>query len=100
MNLIVLNQTHAFLTIPGELSCLYDQRLKQIACALEYEHLSIFGLTNDAHGYIISPEAWEQKVFESRFSFGGKDYGTLTEARGEKLLKKAAPTEIELKCHP
>ncbi|MBA3815482.1 MAG: neutral/alkaline non-lysosomal ceramidase N-terminal domain-containing protein [Parachlamydiaceae bacterium] len=87
MNLIILNQMHAFITIPGELSSIYDQRLKEIGKGLGYQHVSIFGLTNDAHGYIILPEAWEHKTFESRLSFGGKNYGELTKNRAENLLK-------------
>ena len=91
INLIVLNQAHAFITIPGELSCLYDRQLKKVGTELGFSHLSIFGLTNDAHGYIITPESWEYKTFESRLSFGGKDYGEVTEKRGEALLKTSAP---------
>ena len=91
MNLLVFNQLHAFITIPGELSCIYDKRLKETAHKLGYEHLSIFGLTNDAHGYIILPESWRRKTFESRLSFGGENYGDLTEMRTEMLLKTNAP---------
>lgn len=87
MNLIVFNQRHAFITIPGELSCLYDKRLKDSGNRLGFSHVSIFGLTNDAHGYIILPESWEHKTFESELSFGGKNYGEVTEKRAEALLK-------------
>lgn len=91
LNLIVLNELHAFVTIPGELSCIYDRRLKEFALELGYQHLSIFGLTNDAHGYIILPESWKHKTFESGLSFGGKDYGELTLDRAENLLEQLAP---------
>jgi len=87
MNLIVLNHTHAFLTIPGELSCVYDKELKKQSKQLGYQHLSIFGLTNDAHGYIILPEAWRRKTFESGMSFGGENYGEDTKERALSLLK-------------
>lgn len=86
MNLIVFNQTHAFITIPGELSCLYDKRLKDTGNRLGFSHVSIFGLTNDAHGYIILPESWQHKTFESGLSFGGEDYGEIIEKRAETLL--------------
>ena len=91
MNVIVLNQLHAFITIPGELSSIYDQRLKEIGTKLGYAHVSIFGLTNDAHGYIILPESWKHKTFESGFSFGGETYGELIKNRAEALLKSNAP---------
>lgn len=87
MNVIILNQLHAFITIPGELSSIYDQRLKEIGKKLGYTHVSIFGLTNDAHGYIILPESWKHKTFESRLSFGGENYGELTKNRAENILK-------------
>jgi hypothetical protein len=86
MNLIVFNKTHAFITIPGELSSIYDHRLKEKAHALGFAHLSIFGLTNDAHGYIILPESWRKKTFESSFSFGGENYGESVERKAERLL--------------
>jgi hypothetical protein len=87
INLIVLNKIHAFITIPGELSSLYDHRLKALGSELGYIHTTIFGLTNDAHGYIILPESWEQKTLESRFSFGGENYGELVYRKAEGLLK-------------
>jgi hypothetical protein len=93
MNLIVFNQTHAFITIPGELSCLYDKRLKDIGNRLGFSHVSIFGLTNDAHGYIILPESWQHKTFESGLSFGGEHYGDITEKRAETLLNASSPQQ-------
>lgn len=88
MNLIVLNDVHAFITVPGELSSLYDRYLKGIGNELGYSHVSIFGLTNDAHGYIILPESWQHKTMESGLSFGGEHYGELTKNRAEALLKR------------
>ena len=88
VNAIVFNQKHAFITIPGELSCIYDSRLNEIGKDLGFAHVSILGLTNDAHGYIISPDSWEHKTFESHLSFGGKDYGNQIEARAVSLLKR------------
>lgn len=89
LNLIVFNQTHAVITIPGELSTLYAERLKEKGKSLGFENVSIFGLTNDAHGYIILPEAWEKKTQESGLSFGGKDYGTEVERIAESLLTQS-----------
>lgn len=93
MNIIVLNHSHAFITIPGELSCLYDKSLKTFAKSLGFEHLSIFGLTNDAHGYIILPDSWRHKTMESGLSFGGEDYGDITEKRAETLLNTFSPQQ-------
>ena len=91
MNVIVFNRVHAFITIPGELSSLYDRRLKDIGKKLDFSHVSIFGLTNDTHGYIILPESWQHETQESGLSFGGKDYGDITEKRAETLLKSLSP---------
>ncbi len=91
MNLLVFNQKHAFITIPGELSSIYDHRFKEYGARLGFEHVSIFGLTNDAHGYIILPESFRRKTFESYLSFGGEHYGDKTENRAISLLMKNAP---------
>ncbi len=88
LNLLVLDRIHAFVTIPGELSSIYDQRLKAKGTALGFEHVSIFGLTNDAHGYIILPEAWNHKTFESQLSFGGENYGSRVESQVISLMEK------------
>lgn len=91
MNLIVFNHTHAFLTMPGELSCLYDKHLKEIGQKLGYSHVSIMGLTNDAHGYIILPDSWNHKTSESRLSFGGEHYGEQTKQMATSLLEALSP---------
>lgn len=91
MNVIVLDQSHAFLTIPGELSTLYDRRFKEFGKTLGYSHVSVFGLTNDAHGYIILPESWRHQTYESQLSFGGEFYGEEIRKKAETLLKKMSP---------
>lgn len=87
LNVLILNQKYAFVTIPGEMSCLYDKRLKEFGQKLGFEQLSIFGLVNDAHGYIILPESWRHKTMESSLSFGGEEYGDLIEEKVKKLLQ-------------
>ncbi|MCC5831629.1 MAG: neutral/alkaline non-lysosomal ceramidase N-terminal domain-containing protein [Chlamydiales bacterium] len=72
INVLIFNQKDAFVTIPGELSCLF---LDELRANSPYLHLSILGLTNDAHGYILKPDAFIQKTPESKLSFGGPDYG-------------------------
>ncbi len=96
MNVLVFNDEHAFVTIPGELSCIYDQRLKELGKKIGYKHVSIFGLTNDAHGYIILPESWQKKTDESFLSFGGENYGEETYQRAAQLLEALAPCLSDL----
>lgn len=71
-HLIVFNRRHAFVTVPGELSAIYAKELKEVSY---FPHLSFLGLTNDAHGYILRPEAFEHHLPETEFSFGGPYYG-------------------------
>lgn len=75
VNLIIFDKQHAFVTIPGELSSLYQALFKIEGDYLGLAHVSILGLVNDAHGYIILPEAWRQLTYESNLSFGGANYG-------------------------
>lgn len=95
MNVLVLGYKHAFITIPGELSCIYDQRLKNQGKQWGFEQVSILGLVNDAHGYIILPEAWRNKTAESALSFGGENYGTLIEEKALGLLELEIPISIK-----
>lgn len=92
LNILVMNHTHAFITIPGELSCVYDARLKAKGKSLGLTHVSILGLVNDAHGYILLPEAWRRKTAESGLSFGGEDYGDKIEAKANRLLETMSST--------
>jgi len=95
INSIVFNKTHAFITIPGELSTVYDARLKHVGKELGFDHVSTLGLTNDAHGYIILPEAWRKKTFESKTSFGGENYGDEVEQKAISLLMELSGKKIE-----
>ena len=74
LNVIILDKKHAFLTVPGELSCIYDHELRTEALKY-FEEISILGLVNDAHGYILIPEAWDFNSPECTTSFGGREYG-------------------------
>jgi hypothetical protein len=82
---------HAFITIPGELSSTYDQYLKETGKDLGYTHVSILGLTNDAHGYMITPEAWDEQTYEASICFGGKFYGERIANQSKYLLETFAP---------
>lgn len=88
INLIVFDKVHAFVSIPGELSCFYDKRLKELGRELGYQ-VSIFGLVNDAHGYIIPPDAFNKESTEARLSFGGKHYAEFIEQKALSLLEGA-----------
>jgi hypothetical protein len=95
INVLVLNKTEAFVTIPGELSCMYDAHLKEKGLELGYAHVSILGLVNDAHGYIIPPQAWDYKTRHTKLSFGGKKYGDLVISKAESLLEATKPAAQE-----
>jgi hypothetical protein len=56
-----------------------------------FKHLSVLGLVNDAHGYIILPEAWRRQTSESQLSFGGEFYGDRMMEKTLKLLKELNP---------
>ncbi|MDP1834903.1 MAG: neutral/alkaline non-lysosomal ceramidase N-terminal domain-containing protein [Chlamydiales bacterium] len=84
VNVIVVDDIHAFATIPGELSICLEQSLKLAAASLGYAHLSVIGLTNDAHGYILTREAWRHPTYEASLSFGGECHG---EAICEKVME-------------
>lgn len=86
INLLVFDHIHAFVTIPGELSCFYDQRLKKLGDTLGCQ-VSIFGLVNDAHGYMIPPKAFNTSSVEAHFSFGGEHYAELVEQKVSALLE-------------
>ena len=88
INLIVFNEEHAFVTIPGELSCVYDRSFKDKGKALQIPHVSVLGLVNDAHGYIILPESWRHRTSESQLSFGGELYGNEVESKVHVLLQE------------
>jgi hypothetical protein len=85
LNLLVLDEKHGFLTIPGELSCIYDYKIREEALKY-FEELSILGLVNDAHGYILLPKAWDLKSPETTKSFGGREYGPYVFSLAKALL--------------
>ena len=88
---IVLNDRDAFITIPGELSCIYDADIKRFGRWLGFNQVSILGLTNGAHGYIITPESWRHRIYESTLSFGGEQYGERIENMAYALLHNVEP---------
>lgn len=89
INLLIFDRVHAFVTIPGELSCFYDQRFKELGEELGYQQVSVFGLVNDAHGYIIPPKAFNTSSTEASFSFGGEHYAESIEQKVLTLLESS-----------
>lgn len=93
INLIVFDQTNAFITIPAELSCSLDPIFKSKAKKMGFRQLSILDIVNDAHGYVYSPESWRQGPEEVEFSWGGETYGQIMEDKVFNLLKAALPKQ-------
>ena len=91
LNAVVLNDRDAFVTIPGELSCIYDADIKRFGGWLGFNQVSILGLANDAHGYIVTPESWRHKTYESTLSFGGELYGERMKSQVYALLHYLEP---------
>lgn len=91
LNAIVFNDRDAFVTIPGEMSCIYDADIKRFGHWLGFNQVSILGLTNGAHGYIITPESWRHRIYESTLSFGGELYGDRIENMVYALLHELEP---------
>lgn len=92
LNVIVLNDRDAFVTIPGEMSCLYDADIKRIGGRLGFRQVSILGLTNGMGGYIVTPETWWHGTYESIVSFHGPFYGERIENAVGALLNTVKPT--------
>jgi len=72
--------------VPGELSAIYDARLQMWAEWVGFRHATVLGLTDDAMGYIITPEAYRHRTYESTVSFSGPDLGTFVEEKLPALL--------------
>lgn len=95
LNAIVLNDLEAFVTVPGEMTCMYDIRLKQFGGWLGFNHVSILGLTNGAQGYIVTPESWRHGTYEALASLGGKYQGQVIEETACTLLHLLEPGRRE-----
>ncbi len=93
LNAIRIDGEHVLVTIPGELSAIYDSRIRDWARWLGFRHATILGLTDDAMGYIITPEAFRHRTYESTVSFGGIDMGPFIEEKAIELLHKLEPEE-------
>jgi Neutral/alkaline non-lysosomal ceramidase, N-terminal len=91
VSLLVLDDVHAFVAVPGELSAIYDADVERFGRWLGFARVTILGLTNDAHGYIITPESFRHRTYESTVSFGGELYGEKMESMIFALLHALEP---------
>ena len=91
VSLLVLDDVHALVGVPGELSAIYDADVERFGRWLGFERVTILGLTNDAHGYIITPESFRHRTYESTVSFGGELYGERVESMIYALLHALEP---------
>jgi neutral ceramidase len=91
MAAVVFNDRAAFVTIPGELSSILNQQIKQRGRQFGFEKVFLLGLTNDAVGYIISEDEYRHKTYESRVSFFGPHFGSIIMNEAFQLLEKLKP---------
>lgn len=88
VNLIVFDKQYAFVTIPGEMFTATEYFLKKQAKDLGLSNLSIFGLTNGAHGYIIPESEWELSSLKL-LALGGRGYESFIRDKISFLLRSS-----------
>jgi hypothetical protein len=71
----------AMLTIPGEMFVELADPVKAMARDKGLKNLFLLGLTNDGIGYIVTPEAYQQRVYESTFALFGPGEGPFIQAQ-------------------
>jgi hypothetical protein len=91
MSAIAFDREQVFVTMPGELSAVYDAEIRQWGEWLGFRHATVLGLTNDAMGYLITPEAYRHRTYESTVSFGGPDLGLFVKEKALELLHLMEP---------
>ena len=63
------------LTIPGEMFVELADPVKKLAAEKGIKNLFLLGLTNDGIGYIVTRDAYEERVYESTFALFGPGEG-------------------------
>ena len=91
---ITLDDTHALVTIPGELSTVLDQDIQRFARWLGLEHATVLGLTNGAVGYIVTSESFRHYTYESTVSFGGPLFGSQVLEHVYGMLHELEPEDV------
>lgn len=88
---IAFDRKHAFVTIPGELSSLLSQQVKERGRLLGFESTFLLGLTNDAVGYIITEDEYRHGTYESSISLFGPAFGSFITNEAFQALEKVKP---------
>lgn len=88
---ILFNGQDVMVAIPGELSRVYEEQFRAWSGEHGFRGLSILGLTNDAHGYLITPEAFDKGTQEAQLSFGGRNHGEELVKAVLEMLRRAMP---------
>jgi hypothetical protein len=78
-------------TVPGELSSIINQEIKQRGRLFGFQQIFLFGLTNDALAYIVTEDQYRHKTYEGRVSFFGPAFGSLIENEVFQLLERVSP---------
>ncbi len=81
----------AFVTIPGELSSLLNQQVKERGKLFGFEATFLLGLTNDALGYIITEDEYRHGTYESSISLFGPAFGSFITNEAFQSLEKVKP---------
>lgn len=90
---ISFDNQFAFVTIPGELSSILNLQVKARGKLLGFERTFLFGLTNDALGYIITEDEYRHETYESTISLFGPTFGGLIVNEAFSVLEKLRPVE-------
>lgn len=87
---ISLKKESVILTIPGEAFAEVGEKIKNKGKDLGYENVFVFGLINDAIGYIVYPEEqYHKHQYETMLSLFGAKLGPFILEEGLKLLVRA-----------
>ncbi len=93
INAISFDNRIAFVAIPGELGSILNLLVKERGKLLGFEKTFLFGLTNDALGYIITEDEYRHKTYESPISLFGPAFGGFIANESFHLLEKLRPVE-------
>ncbi|HWQ34476.1 MAG TPA: neutral/alkaline non-lysosomal ceramidase N-terminal domain-containing protein [Blastocatellia bacterium] len=91
MSAIAFDRKYAFVTIPGELSSILNQQVKERGRLLGFESTFLLGLTNDAVGYIITEDEYRHGTYESSISLFGPAFGSFITNEAFQALEKIKP---------
>ena len=93
INAVSFDNRIAFVAIPGELGSILNFQIKERGKLLGFEKTFLFGLTNDALGYIITEDEYRHKTYESTISLFGPTFGSLIANESFQLLERLRPVE-------